>query len=225
VYNNGKQWMEVFEMRLALPSFDPVRDCQSCNAREEREVSAHILAYQIAYQLLMSVPGQIQVDGNRLILELNSHEPLHFDLRSGSLNSKSISIPLEQRYQPNKRLDELTREIKEELQISDSEIEQEINPIYTLLVKLVEIFHARCGLYIHSAQKQDDYTLWEIRLCEGGPSGWIQSNGIIRNRFGEEVSLDQWSHLRPEKLAAYVFGFNQFCKHYSSPVNSFNKAR
>ena len=221
MYNNGKRGfaMGVSKMRLALPSFNPVRECRSCKVREEREVSAHILSYQIAHQLLMSIPGQIQVDGNRLILELDSYEPLHFDLRSGSLNARNLSIPLEQRYQLNKRLDELTQQIKEELQISQNEEGYEVNPIHTLLVKLVEIFHARCGLYLQSVQIQGDNTVWEIRLCENGPSGWIQSNGVIRNRFGEEMNLNEWIQLRPEKLAAYVFGFNRFCRHYPSPVH------
>lgn len=206
-------------MRLALPSFNPVRDCRGCKVREESEVSAHILSYQIAHQLLKGKPGKIQVDGNRLILELDTHEPLDFDLRSGSLNSRNLSIPLEQRYQLNKSIDELAQQIKEELQISPIEGDYKINPIHTLLVKLVEIFHARCGLCLQSVQGEDDNTVWEIRLCENGPSGWIQSNGVVRNRFGEEMELAQWIHLRPEKLAAYVFGFNRFCRHYPSPVN------
>jgi hypothetical protein len=166
----------------------------------------------------MSVPGQIQVDGNRLILNLDSHEPLHFDLRSGSLNAKNLSISLEQRYQLDKRLDELTRQIKEELEIDSPEEGHQVDPIHTLLVKLVEIFHARCGLQVQSVQAQGDTVQWEIQLCEGGPRGWIQSDGIIRNRFGEEANLSDWSQLRPEKLAAYVFGFNRFCRHYPSPV-------
>ena len=205
-------------MRLALANFNPGKDCQSCEGREEREVSSHILSYQIAYQLLMSVPGQIQVDGNRLILNLDSHEPLHFDLRSGSLNTNNLSIYLEQRYQLDKRLDELTRQIKEELQIIPTEKGHQVDPIHTLLVKLVEIFHARCGLHIQSVQTHGDKTQWELQLCEGGPRGWIQSDGIIRNRFGEEADLSDWSQLRPEKLATYVFGFNRVCRHYPSPV-------
>ena len=205
-------------MRLALSTFNPAKECQSCKDREELEVSSHILSYQIAHQLLMSVSGQIHVDGNRLILDLDSHEPLHFDLRSGSLSTRSLSIPLVQRYQQDNRIDELTRQIKEELQIDSAKEGHQIDPIHTLLVKLVEIFHARCGLHIQSVQTQGDKTLWEIQLCEGGPSGWIQSDGVIRNRFGEEANLKDWSQLRPEKFAAYVFGFNRFCRHYSSPV-------
>lgn len=210
--------MGVFRMRLASLSSNPVKECQSCDGREEREVTSHILSYQIAHQLLMSVPGQIQVEGSRLTLNLDSHEPLHFDLRSGTLNTMNLSIPLEQRYQRDKRLSELTRQIKEELQINGEIEGNQVNQIHTLLVKLIEIFHARCGLHIQSAQTQGDKTLWEIRLCEGGPIGWIQSDGVIRNRFGEEANLDVWKQLRPEKLAAYVFGFNQFCRHYSVPT-------
>lgn len=205
-------------MRLAVSDFNPVKECQSCNNREEREVSSYILSYQIAHQLLMSVPGQIQVDGNRLILNLDSHGSLHFDLRSGSLNANNLSISLVQRYQLDKRLDELTRQIKEELEINPAGEGYQVNPIYTLLVKLVEIFHARCGLHVQSVQTQGDIAQWEIQLCEGGPRGWIQSDGIIRNRFGEEANLSDWSTLRPEKLAAYVFGFNRFCRHYPSPI-------
>jgi hypothetical protein len=207
-------------MRLALPTFNVQKDCQSCEVREEREVSAHILSYQIAHQLLTSIPGQIQVDGNRLILELDSQDSLHFDLRSGCLSTRSLSIPLEKRYQITKRLDELTQQIKEELQINKDVEGYEVNPLYTLVVKLIEIFHARCGLRIHSVQTHGEKTLWEIRLGENGPSGWIQSDGVIRNRFGNEINLKDWGQLRPEKLAAYVFGFNRFCRHYSSPVNT-----
>lgn len=210
--------MGVFRMRLALLSSNPVKECQSCEGREEREVSSHILSYQIAHQLLKSVPGKIQVEGSRLILDLDSHEPLHFDLRSGTLNTRNLSIPLEQRYQRDKRLSELTRQIREELQINEEMEGIQVDPIHILLVKLIEIFHARCGLHIQSVQTQGDKTLWEIRLCEDGPSGWIQSDGVIRNRFGEETTLDDWSQLRPEKLAAYVFGFNRFCRHYSVPT-------
>lgn len=207
-------------MRLSSLSSNPVKECQSCEGREEREVSSHILSYQIAHQLLKSVPGQIQVEGSRLILDLDSQEPLHFDLRSGTLSTRNLSIPLEQRYQREKQLSELTRQIKEELQINGEMEGNQVNPIHTLLVKLIEIFHARCGLHIQSVQTQGDLMVWEIRLCEGGPSGWIQSDGVIRNRFGEETNLDVWIQLRPEKLAAYVFGFNRFCRHYSAPAKT-----
>ena len=211
--------MGVLGLRVALV-VNPVKECQSCTQRDEREVSAHILSYQIAHQLLASVPGQIQVDGSRLILNLQAHDPLHFDLRSGSLYAKNLNIPLEQRYHTNKRLDELARQIKEEVQLSSLETEHRIDPLITLLVKLIEIYHARCGLHVSSAQSEEDKVTWEIKLHEEGPTGWIQSDGVLRNRFGEEMNLLDWAHLRPEKLAMYVFGFNRFCRHFPSPVES-----
>lgn len=207
----------MLRLRLALV-VNPVKECQSCAQRDEREVSAHILAYQIAHQLLLSVPGQIQVDGNRLILNLEEHDPLHFDLRSGSLHAYNLNIPLEQRYQRQKGVEDLVNRLKEEFQITSRNPDYHIDPITTLLVKLIEIYHARCGLHISSVQSQGEKTIWEIKLHEDGPSGWIQSDGVMRNRLGEEMSLTDWSHLRPEKLAMYVFGFNQFCRHYPSPV-------
>jgi hypothetical protein len=203
-------------MRVALSNINPVKECQTCIDREEREVSSHILSYQIAHQLLKSVPGQIQVDGNRLILNLEAFEPFHFDLKSGTLNTRALSIPLEQRYQSDKSLDSLCRQIKDELQIKALE-DRQVDHIHTLLVKLVEIFHARCGLYVQSVRAEGDKTLWEIRLGEEGPSGWIQNDGLLRNRFGEEINIDSWGQLRPEKLASYVFGFNRFCRHYTLP--------
>lgn len=211
--------MGVLRLRVALV-VNPVKECQSCTQRNEREVSSHILSYQIAHELLASVPGHIQVDGSRLILNLQAHDPLHFDLRSGSLHTNNLNIPLEQRYQKDKRIDELTRQLKEEIHISPAETEHQIDPLTTLLVKLIEIYHARCGLHVSTAQSQEDKILWEIKLHEDGPSGWIQSDGIIKNRFGEEMKLSDWAHLRPEKLAMYVFGFNRFCRHFPSPMKS-----
>lgn len=209
--------MGVLRLRVALV-VNPVKECQSCTQRDEREVSAHILSYQIAHELLSSVPGQIQVDGSRLILNLQSHDPLHFDLRSGSLQAKNLNIPFEQRYHKDKRLDELIKQLKEEIQISPADMDYQIDPLTTLLVKLIEIYHARCGLHVSSVQSHEDKFLWEIKLHEDGPSGWIQSDGVIKNRFGEEMKLTDWAHLRPEKLAMYVFGFNRFCRHFPSPV-------
>ncbi len=211
--------MGVFRLRIAL-DVNPVKECQSCTQRDEREVSAHILAYQIAHQLLSSVPGQIQVDGSRLILNLQEHDPLHFDLRSGSLHARNLNIPLEQRYRNEKSLEELARQIKEEIQITPLDTKHQIDPLATLIVKLIEIYHARCGLHISSVQCQENRTIWEVKLHENGPSGWIQSDGVLRNRFGEEVNMSEWMHLRPEKLAMYVFGFNRFCRHFPSPVKS-----
>lgn len=208
----------MFKLRLAL-DVNPVRECR-CKHRDEQEVSAHILSYQIAYQLLTSVPGQIQVDGDRLIVNLQAHDPLHIDLRSADLSVKNRQIPLARHYQELKRLDALAKRIKEEIELTGLDGNHEVDHLTTLLVKLIEIYHARCGLYIASVQTQGDKTIWEIKLHEDGPSGWIQSDGILRNRFGEELNLADWIHLRPEKLAMYVFGFNRFCRHYPSPLKS-----
>ncbi|MEL1135846.1 hypothetical protein AAC978_11735 [Desulfitobacterium sp. THU1] len=203
-------------MRLAL-EVNPVKECQSCARRDEREVSAHILSYQIAHQLLSRVQGHIQVDGNFLILDLEGHAPLYFDLSQGSVRVKNLNNPLEQRYDREKAVDELASKIMEEAQINPSD-GVTIDPVTNLLVKLIEIYHARCCLHIASVQVQGENTIWEIKLNDDGRSGWIQSNRILRNSFGEEINIDNWQHLRPEKLAMYVFGFFGFCSHYPSPM-------
>ncbi|WP_041219406.1 hypothetical protein [Desulfitobacterium dichloroeliminans] len=204
-------------LRLAL-EVNPVKECQSCARRDEREVSSQILSYQIAHQLLSRVPGHIQVDGNFLILNLEGHDPLYFDLSLGSVRVRNLNIPFEQRYNREKAVDELVRKIMQEAQINPSYGTYTIDPITTLIVKLIEIYHARCCLHIASVHVQDANSIWEIKLHEDGPSGWIQSNGILRNSFGEEMSIQNWEHLRPEKLAMYVFGFYRFCSHFPSPT-------
>lgn len=207
------------KMRVALSVLNPVKDCQCSAQRDENEVSAHILAYQIAYHLLSCIPGQIQIDGSNLTLKLEEHESLHFDLQSGYLHGQNLKIPFIEGYKDQKRLDEIVKAIKEELMITSSHEAREVDPITTLLVKLIEIYHARCGLKIYTRINEDGQTTWEINLHEGGPSGWVEGDGTIRNRLGEVVRLEEWSHLRPEKRATYVFGFNRFCRHFPSPLD------
>lgn len=206
-------------MRLAPSVLNPVKDCQCSLQRDENEVSAHILAYQIAYHLLSSIPGQIQMDGCHLTLNLEDYEPLHFDLQSGYLYGQNLKIPFTEGYKDQKKLDEIVKAIKEELKITISGQAREVDPITTLLIKLIEIYHARCGLKIYTRKNEDGQTRWEKNLHDGGPSGWVEKDGTIRNRLGEVVRLEQWSHLRPEKRAAYVFGFYRFCRHFPSPLD------
>lgn len=205
-------------MRLALATYNPVKECQSCTIREEKEVSAHILAYQVAHQLFNSYSGSLNMDYNTLIVQLDfSEAPLTIDLHAGHLNYKSLSIPLQQHYESGRSLSEIVKEIQDYLALP------EVSPTpdreyYTLLTKLIEIFHARCGLHFRTIETTEEKTTWEFSLCEQGPQGWISSDGIVSNRFGEVLNLRDWKHLRPEKLAAYVFGFSRFCRHFPSPI-------
>lgn len=210
---------EVLRLRIALSVVNPVKDCQCGIQRDEEAVSAHILAYQVAFNLLSSTPGQIQVDRNGLTLRLEEYDPLHFDLKSGLLNAQNLNIPLGEGYQGKRGVNEIVKAIKEELNITPTDNFHKVDPLTTLLVKLIEIYHARCGLQIHTIKCEEDNTIWEINLHEGGPRGWVQSDGTIRNRLGEVAQLEQWTHLRPEKMAAYVFGFNRFCKHFPNPLD------
>lgn len=205
-------------MRFALPLYNPVKECNSCTLREEKEISAHILAYQVAHQLIKNYSGSISMDHNTLVVTLDSsEEPLTIDLRTGHLNNKNLSIPLPQHYASGKRLADIVTEIHDGLTLLEANPTSD-HELYGLLTKLVEIFHARCGLQIITLENSEGKTTWELHLPEQGSQGWISSDGIVKNRFGEVFDLQDWKHLRPEKLATYVFGFNRFCKHYPSPL-------
>ncbi|NMA68545.1 MAG: hypothetical protein GX958_03905, partial [Desulfitobacterium sp.] len=158
-------------MRVALSVLNPVKDCQCSVMRDENEVSAHILAYQIAYHLLSSISGHIQIDDSRLTLNLEEYGSLHFDFQSGFLYGQKLKIPFSESYLEEKGLNELIKGIKEELRITSVDKLHEVDPITTLLVKLIEIYHARCGLKIYTRENEDGQPIWEINLHDGGPSG------------------------------------------------------
>lgn len=186
--------------------------------QEEKEVSAHILAYQIANELIKNHSGSMNMDQNSLVINLDSLEgPLTINLRSCSLDYQAINIPLQQYYASGKRLAQMVSEIQDNLSLPKGNAISNYD-IYGLLTKLIEIYHARCGLRIITMDNSEGKTTWELRLSEQGPSGWIYSDGTAKNRYGEILELKDWKHLRPEKMAAYVFGFNRYCSNYPSPL-------
>lgn len=205
-------------MRLPLPNYNPVKECKFCLQQDENEVSAHILAYQVANQLIKSYSGTMIMDPGSLIISLSPlQEQLTINLQSGQLSYQSLSISLPQHYASRKGLALIVTEIKEYLALPEANPASDYE-IYGLLTKLVEIYHARCGLQIITLENSEGNTTWELRLSEQGPPGWIYSNGTVRNRFGEVIELKDWQDLRPEKMATYVFGFNRYCSNYPSPL-------
>lgn len=205
-------------MRFALPSYNPVKECNSCTFREENQVSAHILSYQIAHQLLKNYPGTMSIDRQTLVVTLDPlDEPLTINLHTGYLHHKSLNMPLQQHYASGKQLAQIVTEIHDNLALPEANPDSD-QELYGLLTKLIEIYHARCGLQIITLDQSEGKTTWELRLDEQGPAGWISSDGTARNRFGEVLDLQEWKHLRPEKLAAYVFGFNRYCSNFPSPL-------
>lgn len=205
-------------MRLALPTYNPAKECKSCSVRDESVVSGYILSFQVADQLMKRFPGTWKMELNLLTLQLKElQDPLQFDLTSGSLRYGSLVTQLMARYSPTKSISSLTDEIVRDLgfpEMTNHSADQD--PSFQLILKLVEIFHARCGLHILPVAS-DEEELWELRLCQEGPQGWLSRNGVAQNRFGETVDLKQWSALRPEKLATHLFGFQRFCRHYPNP--------
>ncbi|AHF06720.1 hypothetical protein [Desulfitobacterium metallireducens] len=205
-------------MRFPLPIYNPVKECNSCIQQEEKEVSAHILAYQVANQLIKNHSGTMTMDSNTLVINLRSlEEPLTINLHSGQLSYQSLGVPLQQHYASGKRLTQIVSEIQDYLAIPEANQTSDYE-LYSLLTKLVEIYHARCGLQIITLDNSEEKTTWELRLTDQGPAGWIYSDGTAKNRFGEVLELKNWEHLRPEKMAAYVFGFNRYCSNYPSPL-------
>lgn len=205
-------------MRFPLPIYNPVKECNCYMQQNETEVSAHILAYQVANQLIRKHSGMLAIDADTLVITLNSlEEPIRINLRSSELNYRAMSISLEERYSSGMRLAQIVNEISDYLGLPEENITSDLD-IYGLLTKLIEIYHARCGLKIITLDNSDGKVTWELRLSEQGPSGWIYSDGTAKNRYGEIVELNEWKNLRPEKMAAYVFGFNRYCSNYPSPL-------
>lgn len=142
-------------------------------------------------------------------------------MNSGILVYGSLKTSILIHYHVDKGLTELKEEIISDLGLPLTENKEYEDPIFRLFVKLIEIFHARCGLKIKTIENTDEETVWEIYLSETGPHGWISSDGIAKNAQGEQVDIKLWFSLRPEKIAGYVFGFNSFCKNYKSPLKMF----
>ncbi len=212
-------------MRLALPIDNPAKECTSCSVTTESYVSGYILSFQVADQLLRCFPGSWEIWPSQLTLQIEGiEEALEFNLGSGSLSKGTLVIQLVARYSPDKRLSNLAEEIARDLGLP-AMAKGNPDSKFQVLVKLVEIFHARCGLHILPVLFNQEELL-ELRLCQegGGPQGWISKEGIAMNRFGERVDIEKWSNLRPEMQAANLFGFQRFCRHYPSPESSLSEA-
>lgn len=208
-------------MRLTLPSYNPVKECQGCTLRDENKVAAHILSFQLAEHLLKRFSGTWQLADGEIKLRLAGVEqPLRFELNTGTLGYGTLRTSITARYSVEKGITALIDEISQDLMLPFSENKGHVDPLFSLFVKLVEIFHARCGLNILPVEKDHHLQGWELALCEEGPRGWISTEGIAENRFGERADIKEWYTLRPEKMAAYVFGFNKFCGNYPSPFKT-----
>ncbi|MDA8227681.1 MAG: hypothetical protein M0T74_08250 [Desulfitobacterium hafniense] len=211
-------------MRIAAPAYNPVKECKSCKGRDESMVSSHILAFQVANEMFKLAKTYPLVEREFLLLELEKADnTLRFDLLKGDLSYGSVSFPLMDKYSPETGVERLIQEVLSKLELTtiyplrySNEI-RESRYIFSILAKLIEVFHARCGLHIITLGRNEDHVIWELSLCEEGPKGWINSNGIAKNRFGDEINIRQWATLRPEKVATNIFGFNKFCSHYSLP--------
>jgi hypothetical protein len=208
-------------MRLALPLDNPAKECISCKVTTENYVSGYILSFQVADQLLRCFPGSWEIWPNQLTLQIEGvEEALVFNLGTGSVNKGELVIQLLPRYSSDKKLITLTEEIARDLGLPPM-TKGNVDSKFQLLVKLVEIFHARCGLHILPVLFNQEELL-ELRLCQegGGPQGWLSKEGMVLNRFGESVDMKKWSDLRPEMQAANLFGFQRFCRHYPNPESS-----
>ena len=205
-------------MRLTLPSYNPTKECQGCTLRDENKVAAHILSFQLAELLLKRFSGTWQLTNGELKLRLTGVEqPLCFELNTGTLGYGTLRASIGARYSVEKGIAALADEISQDFVFPSTVDKGYKDSLFGLFVKLVEIFHARCGLNILPVEKDNQLLGWELSLCEEGPRGWINTEGIAENRFGERADIKEWYTLRPEKMATYVFGFNRFCRNYPSP--------
>lgn len=208
-------------MRLTLQAYNPVKECQGCTLRDENKVAAYILSFQLAELLLKGFTGTWQLTSGELKLRLAGVEqPLCFELNTGTLGYGTLRTSIVARYSVEKGLVTLVKEISQDFGLPSSEEKGFNDSLFGLFVKLVEIFHARCGLNILPVEKDSQLVGWELSLSDEGQRGWINTEGIAENRFGEKVDIREWYTLRPEKMATYVFGFNKFCRNFPSPVKT-----
>jgi hypothetical protein len=209
-------------MRLNSPAYNPVKECNGCTQHDENKVAAHILSFQLSNLLLKHFSGTWQLTKGELKLHLEGVEhPLSFDLNHGTLAYGSLRTSIGVRYSVEKGLNQLLEELIQDFALPSPGYKQFEDSMFNLFVKLIEIFHARCGLTIIPVEKDHQPLGWELCLGEDGPRGWISTDGVAENRFGDRVDIKEWYNLRPEKTAAYVFGFNQFCRNFPSPFKKF----
>lgn len=206
-------------MRLAIPAYNKVKECKICLDKEETVVSAYILSFQTASQILKKNIATWIIVKDELKIQIKDVViPIVIDLTNSKLTYGTITTQLTQHYSPEKGTKLLAEEICQNLELIVSNQDTEFDLLFTLFVKLVEIFHARCGLQIYEVESENGEEQWEIALCNEEPKGWIERNGLATNRFGEQIDIKVWSGLRPEKIATNFFGFNRFCRHYPSPL-------
>ena len=203
-------------LRIMSMSYNEARECSGSTFRDEKQISTYILAFQIAGQILRQYQGRWDIKRDEIVLDLEGLEkPVIIDIGQGTLAYGSVTMPYYSRYSPEKGVEVLVDEVCSDLAIPCKKESFKSEFLFNTLVKLVEIFHARCDLHIIPGKSEGD---WEIRLSQDGPYGWIGEDGIAENRFGEKIDISQWEHLRPEKAATYIFGFNRFCSNFQCPM-------
>lgn len=203
-------------MRLATLTYNEAKDCMGSGCRDEKQISTYILSFEIAEQFLKRFAGQWKITGSEIVLYLEdlSH-PLAVDFSSGTIHYGTLMTRFFQRYQPQKGVSGLVKELCSDLAIPMREEKNNTDFLFKVFVKLIEIFHARCDLRIIPGKNEGE---WQISLNQNGPIGWISDDRIAENRFGEKIDISKWENLRPEKAATYVFGFNRFCKNFQCPM-------
>lgn len=203
-------------LRIMSMSYNEARECAGCSLRDEKQVSTYILSFQIAGQLLKQHQGDWNITSKEIILKLEGFSnTVIIDVSSGTMTYGTVAMPFYNRYSPEKGVKVLVDEVCADLAIPCRQDSNNSKFLFSALVKLVEIFHARCDLRIGPSKTEGE---WEIQLSQDGPFGWIGEDNIAENRFGEKMDISQWQNLRPEKLATYIFGFNRFCKHFQCPM-------
>lgn len=205
-------------MRIASLTYDKARECQGCRARDEREISTYILSFQIAEQMLKRFGGEWNISSHEIYLDLKDTDyPFIINFDSGTLHYGSLMASYYHRYSPEKGISALIEDICSDLSIPSRQPDNDVDYMFKIFVKLIEIFHARCDLKI-LPRKTNGEKEWEICLTKDGPSGWVSEDGMAENRFGEKADIYTWKDLRPEKAATYLFGFNRFCKNFQCPM-------
>ena len=203
-------------MRIASLDYDENRECRGRSVRDEKQISTYILSFQIAEKLLRIYQGGWKISGNGIILKLDGlTQDLVIDMESGVISYGTVPIPFMNRYSPAKGVMALAQELSSDLNLPSKEDVSDLDFLFKVFVKLVEVFHARCDLRILPGNADGE---WEIRLGEEGPSGWLSTDFIAENRFGEKMEISVWENLRAEKVATYLFGFNRFCKNFQCPM-------
>ena len=203
-------------LRIMSMSYNEARECAGCILRDEKEISIYILSFQIAGQLLNQHQGDWKINDNEIVLTLEGlNNPITVDVSSGSLTYGTVAMRFYHRYSAEKGVKALVEEICSDLAIPYKKEANNTEFLFNAFVKLVEIFHARCGLRIEHGKTEGE---WEIRLSQDGPYGWIGEDNIAENRFGQKIDISEWAKLRPEKAATYIFGFNRFCNHFECPM-------